>query len=152
MQQYAEPLSTNLLEENQYWVPAATLTGIRAQIRQKATHSFELQPESITLLEELGRGEFGMVHKGEWVGAPQGPLQVAVKSLHNHEEESRYKLLKEAAIMGQFNHPYVVKLYGVVDKPNKVMQGITWPCTFNHAKLIPLNFVGYADHGIPLKG
>ena len=89
-------------------------------MQQKRIQSFELQHESITLLGELGSGEFGMVHKGEWAGSPQGPLQVAVKSLHRQEEESRYKLLKEAAIMGQFNHPYVVKLYGVIDQPNKV--------------------------------
>ena len=69
-----------------------------------------------------------MVHKGEWPGSPQGPLQVAIKSLHSQETENKYKLFKEAAIMGQFNHPYVVRLYGVVDKPNKVMgfHSITW--------------------------
>ena len=71
---------------------------------------------------ELGEGEFGMVYKGKLAGSPQGPLQVAVKSLHRQEEESRCKLLKEAAIMGQFSHPYVVRLYGVVDQPNKVMR------------------------------
>ena len=124
IQQYAELQSINLLEENQYWVPAATFSGIKAQIHQKSAHSFELQPESITLLEELGKGEFGMVYKGEWVGSPQGPLQVAIKSLHSQETENKYKLLKEAAIMGQFNHPYVVRLYGIIDKPNKVYIGI----------------------------
>ena len=89
-------------------------------MHQKAAHSLELQPESITLLEELGKGEFGMVYKGEWTSSPGGPVQVAVKTLHSQEEENRYKLLKEAAIMGQFSHPNVVRLYGVVDKPNKV--------------------------------
>ena len=89
-------------------------------MHQKAAHSLELQPESITLLEELGKGEFGMVYKGEWTSSPRGPVQVAVKSLHSQEKDNKYKLLKEAAIMGQFNHPYVVRLYGVVDKPNKV--------------------------------
>ena len=104
-------------------------------MKQKHICAFELQPKSITLLGELGEGEFGMVYKGEWAGSPQGPLQVAVKSLHRQEEESKYKLLKEAAIMGQFNHPYVVRLYGVVDQPNKVIGLDTlymqW-CTFIH--------------------
>ena len=120
IQQYSELPSAYLLEENHYWLPAATLSGIKAQIHQKAAHSLELQPESITLLEELGKGEFGMVYKGEWTSSPGGPVQVAVKTLHSQEEENRYKLLKEAAIMGQFSHPNVVRLYGVVDKPNKV--------------------------------
>ena len=99
-------------------------------MHQKAAHSLELQPESISLLEELGKGEFGMVYKGEWTSSPGGPVQVAVKSLHSQEKD-KYKLLKEAAIMGQFNHPYVVKLYGVVDKPNKVNScscSIAWKC------------------------
>ena len=131
MQQYAELQNAYELEEDSYWVPATTLSGIKAQMHQKTAHSFELQPESVTLLEELGKGECGMVHKGEWVGSLQGPLQVAVKSLHSQEEENRYKLLKEAAIMGQFNHPYVVRLYGVIDKPNKVTCLCTnkWRCT-----------------------
>ena len=72
-------------------------------------------------MKKLGKGEFGMVHKGEWAGSPQGPLKVAVKSLHRHEVESRYNLLKEAAILEQFNHPYVVRLYGIIDQSNKVM-------------------------------
>ena len=80
-----------------------------------------MQSESVTLLEELGGGEFGIIYKGEWVSSLQGPVQVAVKSLRREEEESRYKLLKEAAIMVQFNHPNVVRLYGVIDKPNKVI-------------------------------
>ena len=103
-----------------YWIPGSTVMEIRSQMTQKAKHTCKIEPESITLLEELGKGEFGMVHKGEWVGSPRGPIQVAVKSLCNQEEENRYKLLKEAAIMGQFNHPYVARLYGVVDQPDKV--------------------------------
>ena len=87
---------------------------------RKRERYLELHLERITLLEELGKGEFGMVHKGEWASCSQQPFQVAVKSLHMQEKESRYNLLKEAAIMGQFNHPYVVKLCGVVDKPSKV--------------------------------
>ena len=118
------------MEDDTYWAPAGTLSGIRAQMHQKTKHAFELEPESIIFLGELGEGEFGMVHKGEWSGSPQGPLQVAVKSLHRQEEESRYKLLKEAAIMGQFNHPYVVRLYGVVDKPNKVILIVVQQCDY----------------------
>ena len=42
-------------------------------------------------------------------------LQVAVKQvLPNAPSAERVKLLQEAAIMGQFSHPYVVKLYGLI--------------------------------------
>ena len=42
-------------------------------------------------------------------------IDTAVKQLRaNASEDMRLKLLQEAAIMGQFNHRNVVKLYGVV--------------------------------------
>lgn len=46
--------------------------------------------------------------EGNWV-------QVAVKVVKTEAEEvQRVKLLQEAAIMGQFAHPNVVRLHGVV--------------------------------------
>ncbi len=42
-------------------------------------------------------------------------MSVAVKTLkEGTSEEDKVKFLKEAAIMGQFLHPNVVKLHGVV--------------------------------------
>ena len=62
----------------------------------------------------LGEGEFGEVFKGEWT-SPTKTLTVALKSLKSSaSDEERLKLLQEAAIMGQFTHPHIVKLYGVV--------------------------------------
>ena len=41
--------------------------------------------------------------------------EVAVKTLKpGSSENDRVRFLQEAATMGQFNHPYIVKLYGVV--------------------------------------
>ena len=43
-------------------------------------------------------------------------MEVAVKSLaKGTSEEERVMFLKEAAIMGQFNHPYIVKILGIID-------------------------------------
>ena len=62
----------------------------------------------------LGEGEFGEVFKGEWT-SPTKTLTVALKSLKSSASaEERLKLLQEAAIMGQFIHPHIVRLYGVV--------------------------------------
>lgn len=64
----------------------------------------------------LGSGQFGTVHKGEWV-APglREKREVAVKTLKEEAgDEDKVKFLQEAAIMGQFSHPNVVQLYGVV--------------------------------------
>ena len=66
------------------------------------------------MLEHLGSGEFGNVSKGLW-RAPNGVTEVALKTLREGAgERDRVRFLKEAAIMGQFNHPNVVRFYGVV--------------------------------------
>ena len=40
--------------------------------------------------------------------------EVAVKSIENGaSNEERVKFLQEAAIMGQFNHPNIVKIIGI---------------------------------------
>ena len=62
----------------------------------------------------LGSGQFGTVNKGVWT-TPTGSVPVAIKTLNdNTSEDERVKYLQEAAIMGQFHHPNVVKLHGVV--------------------------------------
>ena len=71
---------------DEYWKPAESLAGIKAQMRQNTRHSFELQSQSVNLLQELGGGEFGMVYKGEWESSPRRRVQVAVKPLHSQEE------------------------------------------------------------------
>ena len=66
------------------------------------------------ILEQLGSGQFGQVCKGLWsiAGATK---ELAIKTLKpGAPEGEKVKLLQEAAIMGQFSHPNVIKLYGVV--------------------------------------
>ena len=47
--------------------------------------------------------------------SPEGLVEVAIKTLKTEaSEEERVKFLQEAAIMGQFHHPNIVKLHGVV--------------------------------------
>ena len=47
--------------------------------------------------------------------SPSGDVEVAVKSLQaSSSEEERVKFLQEAAIMGQFKHPYIVRVLGTV--------------------------------------
>ena len=70
----------------------------------------------------LGSGQFGAVHKGEWV-APGvgGKLDVAVKTLKEGAgEQDKVTFLQEAAIMGQFSHPNVVKLHGIITEGEPV--------------------------------
>ena len=59
----------------------------------------------------LGSGQFGMVYRG----VLESGEEVAVKTLKEGSgEEDRVKFLREAAIMGQFKHPNVLKMHGVV--------------------------------------
>ena len=74
------------------------------------------------LTELLGAGQFGKVHQGEWTAlGSEDKVDVAVKTLKEGAgEEDKVKFLQEAAIMGQFSHPNVVKLYGVVTEREPV--------------------------------
>ena len=64
----------------------------------------------------LGSGQFGVVFKGEWMASREGgKVDVAVKTLKDGSaDEDKVKFLQEAAIIGQFSHPNVVKLHGIV--------------------------------------
>ena len=70
----------------------------------------------------LGSGQFGTVHKGEWVATEgEEKIEVAVKTLKDGAgKEDKVKFLQEAAIMGQFSHSNVVKLYGIVTEGEPV--------------------------------
>lgn len=62
----------------------------------------------------LGEGHYGTVHEGVWQ-FKGGQLPVAVKTLKpNSPEEDEVKFIQEAAITGQFNHPNIIQLQGVV--------------------------------------
>ena len=69
---------------------------------------------------EIGSGQFGMVSHGVWHHDDHSE-QVAIKTLHGEvPEEAKKKLMKEAAIIGQFAHANIVKLYGVVTSGDPV--------------------------------
>lgn len=52
------------------------------------------------------------MEKGIWKDSTNKAVVVAVKSLAS--EENKVKFLQEAVIMGQFRHPNIVNLHGVV--------------------------------------
>lgn len=72
----------------------------------------------------LGGGEFGDVCRGKLKLPPDGRLEidVAIKTLKpGSSDKARNDFLTEASIMGQFEHPNVIFLQGVVTKSNPVM-------------------------------
>jgi len=64
--------------------------------------------------EQLGSGQFGNVYRGI-LQHSNSHIKVAIKTLKDGARtEDRVKFLQEAAIMGQFRHPNVVTMHGVV--------------------------------------
>ena len=72
----------------------------------------------------IGSGQFGKVHQGRWTSPKgEGKVDVALKTLKEGAgEQDKVKFLQEAAIMGQFSHPNVVKLHGVVTEGEPVSE------------------------------
>ena len=85
-------------------------------------HHTELRRKDIKLQGLLGSGEFGKVRCGELVAANGGRRVVACKTLRKSASKAEQKdFLAEAAVMGQFRHPNVVSLVGVVSsKPQTI--------------------------------
>ncbi len=66
------------------------------------------------ICEHLGSGHFGTVSKGLWCERGKAK-EVAVKTLQAEaSEDERVKFLQEAAIMGQFHHPNVLSILGII--------------------------------------
>ena len=62
------------------------------------------------------------MYKGVWQSNTRGDVEVAVKTLNEGSQvEDRVKFLQEAAFMGQFKHPNVVEMHGVVTEGEPVI-------------------------------
>ena len=86
-----------------------------------ATHEcIVYTPTHSRLVSYLGSGQFGTVEKGVWE-SPFGLKDVAVKTLNPGASDiDRVRFLKEAAIMGQFSHPNVVEMFGIITEGEPV--------------------------------
>ena len=83
------------------------------------------------LKEYLGSGQFGIVYHGLLTVVrddPEGGVkEVTVKTMENGAtEEDRVKFLQEAAIMGQFNNPYIIKIHGILTSSQPVSHCVAW--------------------------
>lgn len=74
-----------------------------------------LQVQSVTV--SFTPGEFGEVFRGVMKSPARGEVAVAIKTLKpGYSEKQRQDFLSEASIMGQFSHPNIIRLEGVVTK------------------------------------
>ncbi|XP_060689699.1 ephrin type-A receptor 3 isoform X2 [Hemiscyllium ocellatum] len=90
----------------------------------QAVHEFakELDSSSISIDKVVGAGEFGEVCSGRLKLPSKKEISVAIKTLKvGYTEKQRRDFLGEASIMGQFDHPNIIHLEGVVTKSKPVM-------------------------------
>ncbi|XP_070253140.1 tyrosine-protein kinase TXK isoform X1 [Myotis yumanensis] len=69
---------------------------------------WEIDPSELAFVKEIGSGQFGVVHLGEW----RAHLQVAIKAI-NEGSMSEEDFIEEAKVMTKLSHSRLVQLYGV---------------------------------------
>uniref|UniRef100_A0A8C1I3M0 receptor protein-tyrosine kinase n=1 Tax=Cyprinus carpio carpio TaxID=630221 RepID=A0A8C1I3M0_CYPCA len=90
----------------------------------QAVHEFakELEASCIAIDKVVGAGEFGEVCSGRLKLPSKKEICVAIKTLKaGYTEKQRRGFLSEASIMGQFDHPNIIRLEGVVTISKPVM-------------------------------
>ncbi|KAL2104178.1 hypothetical protein ACEWY4_001046 [Coilia grayii] len=82
----------------------------------------EIDMSCVKIEEVIGAGEFGEVCSGNLKLPGKREILVAIKTLKSgYTDKQRRDFLSEASIMGQFDHPNIIHLEGVVTKSNPVM-------------------------------
>ncbi|XP_010788184.1 ephrin type-B receptor 2-like [Notothenia coriiceps] len=82
----------------------------------------EIDMSCVKIEQVIGAGEFGEVCSGNLRQPGKREILVAIKALKaGYTERQRRDFLSEASIMGQFDHPNIIHLEGVVTKSTPVM-------------------------------
>ncbi|KAJ8269613.1 hypothetical protein COCON_G00122200 [Conger conger] len=69
---------------------------------------WEINPSELSIMKELGSGQFGVVRLGKW----RALCKVAIKII-NQGSMSEEDFIEEAKVMTRLCHPKLVQLYGV---------------------------------------
>lgn len=109
--------STDSVDQRRYIDPGNYLD----LLELLSTFTSEIERSKTKLKGLIGQGEFADVYKGT-LKTQDGRDVVAVKVLRPGSSEKNQKdFLSEASIMGQFNHPNVIRLIGVVTQSRPMM-------------------------------
>ncbi|XP_054858243.1 ephrin type-A receptor 1 isoform X2 [Eublepharis macularius] len=111
------------LPQDEIWLkPYVDLQPYEDPSRGVLEFTKELDPSLVNIETVIGEGEFGEVYRGTLHLAGKERGVVAIKTLKSSYSDSTWwNFLREATIMGQFNHPNIVRLEGVVTKRNPMM-------------------------------
>uniref|UniRef100_A0A4W5P6J4 receptor protein-tyrosine kinase n=1 Tax=Hucho hucho TaxID=62062 RepID=A0A4W5P6J4_9TELE len=111
--------------------PSSFLSGVRIYVDpftyedpNQAVREFakEIDASCIKIEKVIGIGEFGEVCSGRLKMPGKREICVAIKTLKaGYTDRQRRDFLSEASIMGQFDHPNIIHLEGVVTKCKPVM-------------------------------
>uniref|UniRef100_A0A3P9MHA8 Ephrin type-B receptor 3 n=1 Tax=Oryzias latipes TaxID=8090 RepID=A0A3P9MHA8_ORYLA len=116
LQQYKSPIVTPGMK---VYIDPFTYEDPNEAIREFAK---EIDVSCVKIEEVIGAGEFGEVCRGRLKLPGRREIIVAIKTLKvGYTDRQRRDFLSEASIMGQFDHPNIIRLEGVVTKSRPVM-------------------------------
>ncbi|XP_071344159.1 ephrin type-B receptor 3-like isoform X5 [Trachinotus anak] len=116
LQQYKSPIVTPGMK---VYIDPFTYEDPNEAVREFAK---EIDVSCVKIEEVIGAGEFGEVCRGRLKLPGRREIIVAIKTLKvGYTDRQRRDFLSEASIMGQFDHPNIIRLEGVVTKSRPVM-------------------------------
>ncbi|XP_026862691.2 ephrin type-B receptor 3 isoform X7 [Electrophorus electricus] len=117
--EYTEKLQQYITPGTKVYIDPFTYEDPNEAVREFAK---EIDISCVKIEEVIGAGEFGEVCRGRLKLPGRREIIVAIKTLKvGYTERQRRDFLSEASIMGQFDHPNIIRLEGVVTKSRPVM-------------------------------
>ncbi|XP_068113882.1 ephrin type-B receptor 5-like [Hyperolius riggenbachi] len=102
-----------------YYIDPSTYEDPTEAVREFAR---EIDVSFVKIEEVTGTGEFGDMCRGRLCLPGKREIAVCIRTLRSGSgDKERGKLLAEASVMGQFDHPNVVRLEGAVTRSRPIM-------------------------------
>lgn len=122
-QQRTGDRTADVNREDKLWLkPYVDLQAYEDPAQGALDFTQELDPSCLVVDTVVGEGEFGEVYRGTLKLPNQDSKIVAIKTLKDTSPDGQWwNFLREATIMGQFSHPHILHLEGVVTKRKPIM-------------------------------